>query len=103
MGFSDLIRDAKTRDDFWIEDATLQFIVRLNKLMEQRGMSKTDLANRLQVSQPYITRVLKGRDNLTVATMVKLARAVGANLQISLEEMETEHQVEPAHRRAVRK
>lgn len=103
MGFSDLIRDAKSRDDYWIEDATLQFILKLQKLMEARGMSRTDLANRLQVSQPYITRVLKGRDNLTVATMVKLARAVGANLQISLDETETEHKEEPAPRQAVRK
>ena len=92
MGFSELIRDARSRDDYWIEDAILKFTMRLHELMQEQGISKTELARRLGVSQPYVTRVLKGSDNLTVGTMVKLARAVGASLQISLQESEAESQ-----------
>jgi transcriptional regulator with XRE-family HTH domain len=88
MGFSELIRDARSRDDYWIEDAILKFTMRLHELMQEQGISKTELAKRLGVSQPYVTRVLKGGDNLTVGTMVKLARAVGASLQISLQDSE---------------
>lgn len=86
MSFSDLIRDAKTRDDYWIEDGILQFTLQLDELMRKQGVSKTELASRIGASQPYVTRLLKGRDNLTIATMVKLARAVGAKMQISLEQ-----------------
>jgi transcriptional regulator with XRE-family HTH domain len=92
MAFSELIRDARTRDDYWIEDAILKFTIRLHQRMQEQGISKTELARRLGVSQPYITRVLKGSDNLTVGTMVKLARAVGASLQISLQESKAESQ-----------
>jgi transcriptional regulator with XRE-family HTH domain len=100
MAFSELIRDARTRDDYWIEDAILKFTIRLHELMQEQGISKTELARRLGVSQPYVTRVLKGSDNLTVGTMVKLARAVGASLQISLQESEVEAQ--PAEERPLR-
>lgn len=101
MGFSELIRDARSRDDYWIEDAILKFTIQLHDLMEERGISKTELARRLGVSQPYVTRVLKGGDNLTVGTMVKIARAVGASLQISLQESEAEsQQIEEKPRRA---
>jgi transcriptional regulator with XRE-family HTH domain len=103
MGFSELIRDARSRDDYWIEDAILKFTMRLHEVMQEQGISKTELARRLGVSQPYVTRVLKGSDNLTVGTMVKLARAVGASLQISLQESEAESQpAEENPRRATR-
>lgn len=86
MGFSDLIRDARTRDEYWIEDAILGFTVQLYDLMREKGMSQADLAAKIGVSQPYVARILKGNDNLTIATMVKLVRAVGARLQIVLRE-----------------
>lgn len=86
MSFSDLIQDARSRDDYWIEDAILQFTIQLHERMQEGGISKTELASRIGASQPYVTRILKGRDNLTIATMVKLARAVGFKVRISLEE-----------------
>lgn len=90
MSFSDLLRDARARDEYWIEDAILQFTMQLHNLMQEQGLSKTELANRIQASQPYITRILKGQDNLTIATMVKLAKAVGATVQISLSRAEAQ-------------
>jgi transcriptional regulator with XRE-family HTH domain len=88
MSFSELIRDARTRDDYWIEDALLAFTMQLHALMKKQGLSQKDLAEKIGVKQPYIARLLKGRENLTVATMVKLSRALGANLRISVQEGE---------------
>jgi transcriptional regulator with XRE-family HTH domain len=89
VGFTELFREARKRDEYWIEDAIVGFTSQLYSIMRRKGISVTALAERLGVAQPYITRVLKGRDNLTIATMVKLARAAGIRLQISLLE-ETE-------------
>lgn len=102
MSFSNLIQDAKTRDDYWIEDAILQFTMRLHEEMQKQGISKTELASRIGSSQPYITRILKGRDNLTIATMVKLARAVGLKVQISLGETGAEEVGPEKRKRAAR-
>lgn len=94
MGFSDLIRDARTRDDYWIEDAILGFTVQLYALMKEKGMSQSDLAVKIGASQPYVARILKGKDNFTIATMVKLVRAVGARMQIVLREADEDPVVE---------
>lgn len=102
MSFAGLIRDARSRDDYWIEDAILQFTMRLHEEMQKQGISKTELASRIGASQPYITRILKGRDNLTIATMVKLARAVGLKVQISLGETGAEEIVSEGRKRAAR-
>jgi len=99
MSFSDLIEDAKTRDDYWIEDAVLGFTMQLHEEMQKQGLTRTELANRIGASQPYVTRILKGRENLTVATMVKLARAIGLKVHISLENAGAE-EVAPAGRAA---
>ena len=88
MGFSDLFRDARQRDEYWIEDAAVTFTVQFYELMKKRGLSQANLAARLGVSQPYVARILKGQENLTIASMVKLARAVGAKLEMSLEEVD---------------
>lgn len=84
MSFAELFREARKRDEYWVEDATVSFTSQLYSIMRRKGISATALAEKLGITQPYITRVLKGRDNLTIATMVKLARAVGVRLQISL-------------------
>lgn len=86
MSISDLIQDARTRNDYWIEDAVLAFTRQIHTAMKRQGLSQKDLAEMIGVKQPYIARLLKGRENLTVATMVKLSRALGANLRISLQE-----------------
>ena len=102
MGFKDLIEDAKSRDDYWIEDAILQFTMRLHEEMQKQGISKTELARRIGASQPYVTRILKGRDNLTIATMVKLARAAGLKVQISLGETGAEQVIPEGRKRVAR-
>ena len=102
MSFSKLLQDARSRDDYWIEDVILQFTMQLHEQMQKQGISKTELANRIGASQPYITRILKGRDNLTIATMVKLARAVGVKVQVSLDEAGAEEVAPEERKRAAR-
>ena len=102
MSFSDLIQDARSRDEYWIADVILQFTMQLHEQMQKQGISKTELASRIGASQPYITRILKGRDNLTIATMVKLARAVGLTVQVSLDETGAEEAAPAEQPRAAR-
>jgi len=56
----------------------------LTRWMEENRISRSELAARIGVSAPYITKILKGNVNFTIDTMVRLARAVGANLELHL-------------------
>ena len=44
--------------------------------MKELGISQTDLAKRMKVSRPYITKVLRQDVNFSFRTATKLARAL---------------------------
>lgn len=82
--FADLLRGAEGRDSYWVEHAKLDFAIDLDRVMGVNGLRKTDLAARFGKSPAYITKVLRGDSNLTIASMVSLARAAGGTLHIHI-------------------
>lgn len=47
----------------------------------QGGLTQQDLATEVNTSVQWISRVENGEENLTLATMVKLANALGVSVQ----------------------
>jgi transcriptional regulator with XRE-family HTH domain len=47
-------------------------------------MTRVELARRLGASPAYVTKILRGKVNFTLATMVRLSRAVGGELHVQL-------------------
>ena len=54
--------------------------------MKKLGINKKELAEKLNVSKSYITQLLKGKSNMTIETLIKVAEALGMTLQIKLVE-----------------
>ena len=52
------------------------FLRRILLRMKELGVSQTELAKRMQVSRPYITKVLHQDVNITFRTAAKLASAL---------------------------
>ncbi|MEO6789123.1 MAG: helix-turn-helix transcriptional regulator [Chthoniobacteraceae bacterium] len=71
---------------YWEERAILDFTEGLLERLEQQGVSKTTLAERLGVSLPYVMKLIGGSNNFTMRTMVKVARALGARLHFELKD-----------------
>ncbi len=86
--FQALIEKAKKRDSYWIGKVIQDFTEDLYRLMEQRDISKTELARRIGSSPAYVTKVLRGDTNFTVETMVRLSRAVGGELCVHVGQQE---------------
>lgn len=80
--FKELFAEARKGDRFWVDGAILEFTADIERMMEQQGITKTELADRLGTSQAYVTKVLRGTANFTMETMVKLSRAVGGTLHV---------------------
>ena len=53
-------------------------------LMKQNGVTKAELARRMGIQPSRVTALLSGTSNLTIDTMVRAARAVGASLHQTL-------------------
>jgi len=52
------------------------FLRRILRRMKQLGVSQTELARRMNVSRPYITKVLSRDVNFSFRTAAKLANAL---------------------------
>jgi transcriptional regulator with XRE-family HTH domain len=50
--------------------------------LEAKGLSKADLARRLDMEPPQLTRILSGSANVTMETIARLETALGENLII---------------------
>jgi len=69
----------------WIERSTQIAVHILSKLRENRKLGKSpanqkELADVMAITPQYITKILKGKENLTLETISKLETALGTPL-----------------------
>jgi transcriptional regulator with XRE-family HTH domain len=88
MSFADTFQDAMQHDEFWTDYAILEFTTKLSQTIKQKGITKAELARRMETSQAYITKLFRGEANLTIASMVKLARCAEMKFHPELKEKE---------------
>ena len=77
---------AKERDSYWVEVAKLSFAVSLEARRKAAGLNYSALAQKLGTSAAYITKIFRGDSNLTLESMVKLARATDSKLEVRVVE-----------------
>ena len=68
-----------------IEFCKLEAVEALLQFMKREGITRTELASRMGVPPSRITRLLGGSENLTIATLVRAGRAVGAELKLTFQ------------------
>lgn len=84
MRFQRLLEEARKQDDYWIHDAIHEFTEGLYSLMSRQDVSKSELARRIDSSPAYITKVMRGNTNFTMASMVRLVRALGGQIKVKV-------------------
>ena len=78
------VDEAKQSDAYWVESAKLEFALALEQQRRAAGLSYADLAKKMGTSAAYISKVFRGDTNLTIESMVKLARATGGQLDVRI-------------------
>ena len=48
--------------------------------MEKKGLTQKEFAQRVGCSQQYISRILKGKENLSIETISKIEAALGVSI-----------------------
>lgn len=78
----------------------------LSGVMEERGMTKADLARLLGTSRANVTNMLSGRRNLTVRTLADVAAVLGVRVKFEPEALRLGEFVmtppQRVHRRVIR-
>ena len=60
----------------------LMIVEELLTLMAEKGISRGELAKRMEVQPSRITAMMTGSNNFTIETLVRAGRAVGAELAV---------------------
>lgn len=82
------IRESLSHPEFrtvWEETGPeYQVAQQLVSLRLKNGLTQKDLARCLGTTQSVIARIERGNQNLSIRTLTKLARALGADLRIEI-------------------
>ncbi|MCX6636048.1 MAG: helix-turn-helix transcriptional regulator [Acidobacteria bacterium] len=86
--FEEFIADPKRRRVFERESLAFEAAELISGLMEQRQVSKTELAERIGASKSHVTQLLTGSRNMTMHTLADLAFALGHKVEIGAHELD---------------
>lgn len=76
------IRDVAGRVGYELERLLVGINEQIVSEMEKEGISRAELAARMQVDKAQITRMLNGPSNLTLKTVVSAASALGCRVSV---------------------
>ncbi len=70
--------------DYITEATILDFTEMVVEKMQKTGISRAELAHKLGVSRPFVTKLLNGNPNMTIKTMASIAHALKCEMRIAL-------------------
>jgi Predicted transcriptional regulator with C-terminal CBS domains len=88
--FRKMVDQARQSTDYWAAGIALDFATGVDDLMKRKNLSRSELASRIGTSLPYISKVMRGDANFTLETMTRIARAVGATIELRVLDEEAE-------------
>lgn len=83
--FTQKLDEFKGDVEFRTEEVILEITERVVELMKKENINRTELAKRLGVSKPFISKLLNGNPNMRLKTMVSLSMALKYDLNISFD------------------
>jgi transcriptional regulator with XRE-family HTH domain len=87
--FEDLKAKLERDPEHWAEYLQLVFSEEVGRLLDDRRMTRTDLARRMDASKAYITKLFRASANPTFLTVAKVALALDARVSLHLHPVET--------------
>ena len=90
-GWLDSYIAERDRDpEFVLEGVLLRVNERICEIMDRKGITRAELARRLDVKPPYITKLLDGEANLTLRSLVNVAVSLDEGLDVFVPSSVTE-------------
>jgi len=78
------LKNVKFKKTYETERAKVALAQRIAELREEKHLNQSELAKKLGVSQQFISQIETGQEsNLTLDTIVRLARSLGRSVKIT--------------------
>jgi len=85
------LKSAKFRKSYEIESAKVALAQKIAKLRQEEHLKQSELARRLGVSQQFISQIETAQEsNLTLDTLLKIAKSLGRGIEISFPKLSKE-------------
>lgn len=110
MKLSDKIKAEASKDIEWLQNADYRKVnedwldisfsisMMILKFIREQGITQKELAEKLSFSPQYMSKILQGKENLTLETIAKLQKATGVTLiqvpSFTLEKTSVSSQIE---------
>jgi transcriptional regulator with XRE-family HTH domain len=82
--YAKLVSRVKKSVDYSAQAAMRDFVHDLIHRMDRQGMTQAKLAEVIDASPAYVSKVMRGEANFTLETMTKLAMASGGRLRVQI-------------------
>lgn len=82
--YRSMFEEAQSSVEAWVDGPIVEFTEDLSRLMKEQNVSRAELAKRIGTSRAYVTKLLGGNANFTLATMVKLAFALDGAVHVHI-------------------
>lgn len=68
----------------------------IKAILDEKGLSYKDLAERMELSAPRISRIMSGKRNITLKTLERIGEALGEEFYVTVVEtiIEADHSLE---------
>lgn len=92
--FKEKIEEFENDPEFILEGFLLEINEVILEFLKKRGLSKKEFAEELDVSPAYVTKLLNGKPNLTIKSLIKIASVLDLKLNLSFEEARNIYKLE---------
>jgi len=82
--YQQMFDEAVASPEAWVDGPIVEFTEDLCRLMKEKNVSRAELAKKIGTSRAYVTKLLGGNANFTLATMVKLAFALDGAVHVHI-------------------
>ena len=85
------LKDEKFRKAYELECAKVALAQKIAELRQKEHLKQSDLAKKLNVSQQFISQIETAQEsNLTLETLIKIAKSLGRGIKISFPKISKE-------------
>jgi transcriptional regulator with XRE-family HTH domain len=82
--FAEMMNRIKEAPEFRVDQIKFEITEEICKQMKANSITRTELAERLNSSKAYVTKMLRGNSNFTLESLVKIAEALGCELNVRM-------------------
>lgn len=88
--FKDMIEESRDTMEFRLEALEIKVTERILEIMEEKNVSRSELAEKLSVSRAAITKLFRDGSNMTLKRLLGIACALDSEIDIVIEPLKKE-------------